>query len=63
MKLASFVPLRGHIPEAVVFEVMEDLKTGKTYRQIVEDYAVSLGWISKLKRGQIRKATHQMNTK
>jgi uncharacterized protein YerC len=36
-------------------EVMADLKTGRTYRQIADDYAVSLGWISKLKRGQIRK--------
>jgi uncharacterized protein YerC len=51
----TYVPARGHIPEAVVSEVMSDLKTGKTYRQIAEDYAVSLGWISKLKRGQIRK--------
>ena len=63
MNLTTHVPARGHIPNAVVAEVLEDLKTGKTYRQIVEDYAVSLGWISKLKRGQIRKATHQMNTK
>jgi len=55
MKNITYVPANGHIPQAVVLEVFEDLKTGKTYRQIVEDYAVSLGWISKVKRGQIRK--------
>lgn len=55
MKTNTYVPLNGHIPNAVVFEVLEDLKGGKTYRQIAEDYAVSLGWISKLKRGQIRR--------
>ena len=55
MKSNTYVPLNGHIPEAVVAEVLEDLKTGKTYRQIADDYAVSLGWISKVKRGQIRK--------
>jgi uncharacterized protein YerC len=59
MNLTTHVPARGHIPNAVVAEVLEDLKTGKTYRQIVEDYAVSLGWISKLKRGQIRKTNDQ----
>jgi|GEM_PF-2398333 len=55
MKTNTYVPLNGHIPNAVVEEVLQDLKTGKTYRQIVEDYAVSLGWISKVKRGQIRR--------
>jgi uncharacterized protein YerC len=55
MKSNTYVPLNGHIPEAVVAEVLEDLKTGKTYRQISGDYAVSLGWISKLKRGLIRR--------
>lgn len=55
MNPATFVPLRGHIPEAVVIEVLEDLKNKKTYRQIAEDYAVSLGWISKMKHGLIRK--------
>jgi hypothetical protein len=54
-KTNTYIPLNGHIPQAVVCEVLEDLKTGKTYRQIVEDYAVSLGWISKVKRGQIRR--------
>jgi hypothetical protein len=53
-KTNTYIPLNGHIPQAVVCEVLEDLKTGKTYRQIVEDYAVSLGWISKVKRGEIR---------
>jgi len=53
--ISNYVPLNGHIPQAVVCEVLEDLKTGKTYRKIVEDYAVSLGWISKVKRGQIRR--------
>ena len=47
--------MNGHIPNAVVVEVLEDLKGGKTYRQIAEEYAVSLGWISKVKRGQIRR--------
>lgn len=47
--------MNGHIPNAVVGEVLEDLKNGKTYRQIVEDYGVSIGWISKVKRGQIRR--------
>ena len=55
MNKSEFVPMNGHIPNAVVFEVLEDLKTGKTYRQIAEEYAVSLGWISKVKRGQIRR--------
>lgn len=55
MKSNTYVPLNGHIPEAVVNEVLEDLKTGKTYRQISDDYAVSLGWISKVKRGLIRR--------
>jgi uncharacterized protein YerC len=55
MKNITYVPANGHIPQAVVLEVVEDLKTGKTYRQIADDYAVSLGWISKLKRGLIRK--------
>lgn len=55
MSKSEFVPLNGHIPNAVVFEVLEDIKVRKTYRKIAEDYAVSLGWISKLKRGQIRR--------
>jgi uncharacterized protein YerC len=55
MKNITYVPSNGHIPQAVVLEVVEDLKTGKTYRQIADDYAVSLGWISKLKRGLIRR--------
>ena len=55
MKSNIYIPLNGHIPQAVVLEVVEDLKIGKTYRQIADDYAVSLGWISKVKRGQIRK--------
>ena len=55
MKQNNYIPLNGHIPQAVVAEVLEDLKSGKTYREIVEDYAVSLGWISKVKRGQIRR--------
>lgn len=55
MTKTDFVPLNGHIPNAVVLEVIEDLKNGKTYRQIVEDYGVSIGWISKVKRGQIRR--------
>jgi uncharacterized protein YerC len=55
MKSNTHVPLNGHIPEAVVVEVLEDLKSGKTYRQISDDYAVSLGWISKVKRGLIRR--------
>jgi len=56
MKTESYVPLNGHIPNAVVGEVLEDLKNGKTYRQIVEDYGVSLGWISKVKHRKIRSA-------
>ena len=55
MKTNTYVPQKGHIPNAVVEEVLQDLKGGKTYRQIAEDYAVSLGWISKVKRGQIRR--------
>jgi uncharacterized protein YerC len=53
--ISNYVPLNGHIPQAVVCEVLQDLKGGKTYRQIAEDYAVSLGWISKVKRGIIRR--------
>ena len=55
MKSNTYVPLNGHIPEAVVNEVLEDLRSGKTYRQVAEDYAVSLEWISKVKRGIIRR--------
>jgi uncharacterized protein YerC len=55
MSKIDFVPLNGHIPQAVVAEVLEDLKSGKTYREIAEDYGVSLGWISKVKRGLIRR--------
>jgi hypothetical protein len=52
--ISNYVPLNGHIPQAVVCEVLQDIKSGKRYRQIKEDYAVSLGWISKVKRGEIR---------
>ena len=55
MKNSAYIPLNGHIPQAVVAEVLEDLKSGKTYREIAENYAVSLGWISKVKRGLIRR--------
>jgi hypothetical protein len=50
----NYIPFNGHIPQAVVCEVIQDIKSGKRYRQIKEDYAVSLGWISKVKRGEIR---------
>lgn len=46
---------RGHIPEAVVIEVLEDIKNNRTYRQIKEDYAVSIGWIHKVRHNKTRK--------
>jgi len=49
------IPLRGHIPQAVVLEVLEDISKNKTYRQIKEDYSVSLGWIHKVRHNKIRK--------
>lgn len=55
MKSNTYVPLNGHIPEAVVNEVLEDLNNNRTYRQIREDYAVSVGWIHKIKHNKIRK--------
>ena len=51
----NHIPKRGHIPEAVVIEVREDLNNNRTYRQIKEDYAVSIGWIHKIKHNKIRK--------
>jgi hypothetical protein len=54
-KNSNYIPKRGHIPEAVVNEVLEDLNNNKTYRQIKEDYAVSIGWIHKIKHNKIRK--------
>ena len=51
----NHIPKRGHIPEAVVIEVLEDLNNNRTYRQIKEDYAVSIGWIHKIKHNKIRK--------
>lgn len=53
----TFVPKRGHIPEVVAAEVLADLAAGKTYRTIADDYAVSIGWVSKLKHGKIRNST------
>lgn len=55
MKNSAYIPLNGHIPQAVVAEVLEDLKSGKTHREIAEDYGVSLGWISKVKHKEIRR--------
>lgn len=55
MKVSAYIPPSGSIPSEVVAEVLEDLRNGKRYRQIVEDYGVSLGWISKVKRGEIRR--------
>jgi hypothetical protein len=52
---SNYIPKRGHIPEAVVNEVLEDLSNNRTYRQIREDYAVSIGWIHKIKQRKIRK--------
>jgi hypothetical protein len=52
---SNYIPKRGHIPEAVVNEVLEDLSNKRTYRQIREDYAVSIGWIHKIKQRKIRK--------
>jgi hypothetical protein len=54
-KLESYIPKRGHIPQAVVLEVLQDLQNNKTYRQIKEDYAVSIGWIHKIRHNKTRK--------
>jgi hypothetical protein len=54
-KLESYIPKRGHIPEAVVIEVLEDIQNNRTYRQIKEDYAVSIGWIHKIRHNKTRK--------
>jgi len=54
-KSDSYIPKRGHIPEAVVLEVLEDIKNNRTYRQIKEDYAVSIGWIHKIRHNKTRK--------
>lgn len=54
-KNSNYIPKRGHIPEAIVIEVLEDLNNNRTYRQIKEDYAVSIGWIHKIKHNKIRK--------
>ena len=50
-----YIPKRGHILQAVVLEVLEDIKNNKTYRQIKEDYAVSIGWIHKIRHNKTRK--------
>lgn len=55
MRQLSYIPKRGHIPEAVVIEVLEDIKNNRTHRQIKEDYAVSIGWIHKIKHNKTRK--------
>lgn len=55
MRQSNYIPLRGHIPQAVVLEVLEDISKNKTYRQIKEDYSVSLGWIHKVRHNKIRK--------
>ena len=54
MRQSTYIPKRGHIPQAVVSEVLADIKSNKTYRQIKEDYAVSLGWIHKIRNNKIR---------
>jgi hypothetical protein len=51
----SYIPKRGHIPQAVVLEVLQDIQNNKTYRQIKEDYAVSIGWIHKIRHNKTRK--------
>ena len=51
----SYIPKRGHIPEAVVLEVLQDLQNNRTYIQIKEDYAVSIGWIHKIRYHKTRK--------
>lgn len=55
MRESNYIPIRGHIPQAVVSEVLEDLRNNKTYRQIKDDYSVSLGWIHKVRHNKIRK--------
>lgn len=55
MRQSNYMPLRGHIPQAVVMEVLEYISKNKTYRQIKEDYSVSLGWIHKVRHNKIRK--------
>jgi len=55
MNTSAYIPPSGSIPTEVVLEVLEDIKNGKTYREIAEDYGVSMGWISKVKRKEIRK--------
>jgi len=54
MNTSAYIPPSGSIPTEVVLEVLEDIKNGKTYREIAEDYGVSMGWISKVKRKEIR---------
>jgi hypothetical protein len=51
----SYIPKRGRIPQAVVIEVLQDLQNNRTYRQIKEDYAVSIGWIHKIRHNKTRK--------
>ena len=51
----SYIPKRGHIPEAVVIEVLQDIQNNRTYRQIKEDYAVSICWIHKIRHNKTRK--------
>ena len=53
MRQSTYIPLRGYIPHAVVLEVLEDINKNKTYRQIKEDYSVSLGWIHKVDRKSV----------
>jgi len=54
MNTSAYIPPSGSIPTEVVLEVLEDIKNGKPYREIADDYGVSLGWISKVKRKEIR---------
>lgn len=54
ISVSKFIPPSGSIPTEVVLEVLEDIRNGKTYREIADDYGVSLGWISKVKRKEIR---------
>ena len=55
IKDESYISKRGHIPEAVVIEVLQDIQNNRTYRQIKEDYAVSIGWIHKIRHNKTRK--------
>jgi len=55
IKNELYIPKRGHIPQAVVLEVLQDLQNNRTYRQIKEDYAVSIGWIHKIRHNKTRK--------